>query len=153
MLSVLLSTITAVFVLLTVTGIAKAQASADEAKQLGTTLTSWGAEKAGNKDGTIPAYTGGVENPPKADYASGVLPARRLISALLGSWSRPAHTYAGCCQMGPPETVSWEYPMADRSWEFEMQEFLEDIRLNRQPAANLRDARAALSVVERIYNA
>ncbi len=36
--------------------IALAAVSADEAKQLGTTLTPWGAEKAGNKDGTIPAY-------------------------------------------------------------------------------------------------
>ncbi len=33
--------------------------SAEEAKQLGgPVLTAWGAEKAGNKDGTIPAYTG-----------------------------------------------------------------------------------------------
>ena len=38
-----------------------AAVSADEAKQLGTTLTPWGAEKAGNKDGTIPAYSGGVD--------------------------------------------------------------------------------------------
>ncbi len=33
-----------------------AAVSADEAKQLGATLTPWGAEKAGNKDGSIPAY-------------------------------------------------------------------------------------------------
>jgi hypothetical protein len=33
-----------------------AAVSAEEAKQLGTTLTPWGAEKAGNKDGTITAY-------------------------------------------------------------------------------------------------
>ena len=38
--------------------------SADEAKQLGTTLTAVGAEKAGNKEGTIPAYTGGLTTPP-----------------------------------------------------------------------------------------
>ena len=38
---------------------ALAAVSADEAKQLGTTLTPVGAEKAGNKDGTIPEYTGG----------------------------------------------------------------------------------------------
>jgi hypothetical protein len=41
-------------------GIATAPAfaavTAEEAKQLGTTLTPWGAEQAGNKDGTIPAY-------------------------------------------------------------------------------------------------
>jgi hypothetical protein len=41
-----------------------AAVSADEAKQLGTTLTAVGAEKAGNKDGTIPEYTGGLTTPP-----------------------------------------------------------------------------------------
>jgi len=44
--------------------------TADEAKQLGTTLTASGAEKAGNKDGTIPAYTGGLTTPP-ANYEKG----------------------------------------------------------------------------------
>ncbi|MET0379659.1 MAG: DUF1329 domain-containing protein, partial [Spongiibacteraceae bacterium] len=34
-----------------------AAVSADEAKQLGGTLTQWGAEKAGNKDGSIPAWS------------------------------------------------------------------------------------------------
>ncbi len=43
---------------------AQAAVSADEAKQLGTTLTAVGAEKAGNKDGTIPEYTGGLTAPP-----------------------------------------------------------------------------------------
>ena len=42
----------------TFAGSALAAVSAEEAKQLGTTLTPWGAEKAGNKEGTIPAYTG-----------------------------------------------------------------------------------------------
>ena len=45
-------------------------ATAEEAKQLGTTLTAVGAEKAGNKDGTIPAYTGGIATPP-AGHAKG----------------------------------------------------------------------------------
>ena len=45
-------------------GSAFAAVSADEAKQLGNTLTAIGAEKAGNKEGTIPAYTGeGVKSP------------------------------------------------------------------------------------------
>ena len=44
-------------------GSAWAAVSADEAKQLGTTLTPVGAEKAGNKDGTIPEYTGGIKPP------------------------------------------------------------------------------------------
>ncbi len=50
-------------------GSALAAVSADEAKQLGTTLTAIGAEKAGNKDGTIPEYTGGIK--PPADYKAG----------------------------------------------------------------------------------
>jgi predicted dehydrogenase len=54
-------------------------------------------------------------------------------------------------EMGPPETTIWEYPMGDRSWHLEFSEFLEDIRLNRKPAASLEDARAALAVVEKIY--
>jgi hypothetical protein len=39
--------------------IAGAQVSPQEAQQLKTTLTPLGAEKAGNKEGTIPAWTGG----------------------------------------------------------------------------------------------
>jgi predicted dehydrogenase len=54
-------------------------------------------------------------------------------------------------EMGPPETTVWEYPGDDRSWETEFAEFLDDIRLSRQPAASLRDARAAMRIVEEIY--
>jgi predicted dehydrogenase len=54
-------------------------------------------------------------------------------------------------EMGPPETTIWEYPMGDKSWQLEFSEFLEDIRLNRAPAAGLEEARAALKVVEKIY--
>lgn len=54
-------------------------------------------------------------------------------------------------EMGPPETTVWEYPGADRSWAIEFQEFLEDVRLERQPAASLADARGALAIVEDIY--
>ncbi|MGJ7509839.1 DUF1329 domain-containing protein [Variovorax sp. GT1P44] len=43
---------------------AQAAITADEAKTLGTTLTPVGAEKAGNKDGTIPAYDGGLKTAP-----------------------------------------------------------------------------------------
>jgi hypothetical protein len=51
-------------------GSALAAVSADEAKELGTTLTAVGAEKAGNKDGTIPEYTGGLSTIP-ATYQKG----------------------------------------------------------------------------------
>lgn len=74
------------------------------------------------------------------------------ISGLGGSYGVEKLTYYRMLpQMGPPETVSWEYPFPDASWELEFQKFLEDIRLNRQPAAGLEDARAALEIVERIY--
>lgn len=43
---------------------ASAAVTADEAKALGSTLTAVGAEKAGNKEGTIPAYTGGNTTAP-----------------------------------------------------------------------------------------
>lgn len=47
-----------------------AAVSADEAAKLKTTLTPMGAEKAGNKDGSIPAWTGGNTKAP-AGYKSG----------------------------------------------------------------------------------
>ena len=50
--------------------IAYAGVTADEAKKLGTSLTAVGAEKAGNKDGSIPAYTGGLTKAPAA-YKAG----------------------------------------------------------------------------------
>lgn len=43
---------------------AQAAITAEQAKALGTTLTDIGAEKAASKDGTIPAYTGGLTTPP-----------------------------------------------------------------------------------------
>jgi predicted dehydrogenase len=53
--------------------------------------------------------------------------------------------------MGPPETTIWEFPRGDESWKIEMAEFFEDIRLNRTPVPGLKEARAALAVVEAIY--
>src|SRR5580765_5531525 len=44
---------------------------ADEAKQIGTTLTAVGAEKAGNKDGTIPENSGGIKAPADSKAGSG----------------------------------------------------------------------------------
>jgi hypothetical protein len=56
-------------------GVLHAAVTADEAKQLGTTLTLVGAEKAGNKEGTIPEYAGGLTAAPAGyDKASGVRP-------------------------------------------------------------------------------
>ena len=54
-------------------------------------------------------------------------------------------------EMGPPETTSWEYPRGDQSWSLEFAAFLEDIRTGRPPAAGLRDARAALVIVDEVH--
>jgi hypothetical protein len=45
------------------TGAAHAAVTAEEAATLKTTLTPMGGEKAGNKEGTIPAWTGGLTTP------------------------------------------------------------------------------------------
>jgi predicted dehydrogenase len=74
------------------------------------------------------------------------------ISGLGGSYGTERLTYYRMLpQLGPPETTIWEYPMADTSWEMEFAEFMEDIRLERQPAASLQDAQAALRVIEQVY--
>lgn len=52
-------------------GTALAKVTEDEAAKLGTTLTPMGAEKAGNKAGTIPAWDGGLA---QKDYGRGENP-------------------------------------------------------------------------------
>jgi predicted dehydrogenase len=54
-------------------------------------------------------------------------------------------------QMGPPETTAWEYPMGDDSWEAEVAEFFDDVRMNRAPTSGLRDAYECLKIIDRIY--
>jgi hypothetical protein len=54
-------------------------------------------------------------------------------------------------QMGPPETTIYEFPRGDESWKIEMAEFFKDIRLHRTPVPGLKEAKAALMVVEQIY--
>ena len=54
-------------------------------------------------------------------------------------------------QMGPPETTIWEFPRGDESWKIEMNEFFQDIKLKRTPVPGLKEAKAALAVVEKIY--
>lgn len=76
------------------------------------------------------------------------------ITGLGGSYGTERLAYYRMLpEMGPPDTTMWEYPMADTSWEVEFVEFLEDIRLKRQPSANLYDAHAALDIVQRVYSA
>jgi len=74
------------------------------------------------------------------------------LSGLGGSYGLEKITwYKMLPEMGPPETITWEYPMADDSWAVEISEFFEDIRLNRKPACGLSDAAAVLAIVQAIY--
>jgi predicted dehydrogenase len=74
------------------------------------------------------------------------------INGLGGSYGTERLTwYKMSPEMGPPETFAWEYPMADDSWQKESAAFLEDIRLGRQPDPGIRDAQAALRVIEQVY--
>mgnify|MGYP002260896498 CR=1 FL=1 len=64
--------------------------------------------------------------------------AKLHIEGLGGSYGLERLTYYRMLpEMGPPETVIWEYPRGDDSWRLEFDEFLEDIRLGREPAAGL----------------
>lgn len=58
------------FCFFSLAGITFANTSAADASRLGNDLTPLGAEKAGNADGSIPAWTGGITTPP-AGYTKG----------------------------------------------------------------------------------
>jgi predicted dehydrogenase len=74
------------------------------------------------------------------------------VSGLGGSYGVERLTHHRMlAEMGPPETTIWEYPMADDSWAFELDEFFEDIALGRAPAPGIADAQAVLRVVETVY--
>lgn len=74
------------------------------------------------------------------------------LSGLGGSYGLEKLThYKMLPQMGPPETTSWEYPMADDSWAIEMAEFYDDINRDREPATGLNDAYQSLKIIDQIY--
>lgn len=74
------------------------------------------------------------------------------ISGLGGSYGTERLThYQMSPEMGPPETIAYEYPMTDNSWAVEMAEFIEDIKLGRRPRPGISDAQAALQVIEQLY--
>jgi predicted dehydrogenase len=75
------------------------------------------------------------------------------IEGLGGSYGvERLYHYRMLPEMGPPDTVIYEYPRGDDSWALETREFVEDILLRRGPAPGLDEARATLEAVESIYN-
>jgi len=76
------------------------------------------------------------------------------IDGLGGSYGVERLTfYRMLPEMGPPATTAWEYPRGDESWAIEFKEFLSDIEQRRTPSPGLAEARAALEVVRKIYEA
>jgi predicted dehydrogenase len=74
------------------------------------------------------------------------------IDGLGGSYGVERVTfYKMLPEMGPPDTTVWEFPRGDDSWRIEFAEFLDDIRLGREPSPGLADARAALVIVEELH--
>jgi predicted dehydrogenase len=78
--------------------------------------------------------------------------AKLHIEGLGGSYGlERLYYYKMLPELGPPETVIYEYPRPEDSWALELEEFLKDIRLNRLPNPGLKEGKRTLEVVERIY--
>jgi predicted dehydrogenase len=78
--------------------------------------------------------------------------AKLHIEGLGGTYGvERLHYYQMLPEMGPPETLIYEFPRGDNSWNIETNEFIQDILLGREPVPGLKQARAALKVVETIY--
>lgn len=76
-----------------------------------------------------------------------------IVDGLGGSYGVEKLTYYKMLpEMGPPETISWEYPMADNSWHIEFQAFLKDIQMKRSSEPGIQDAYQALKVVKQLYH-
>lgn len=60
----ILQRLTAAVVITLLAHTSQAAVTAEEAKQLGTSLTKFGAEQAGNADNSIPSYDGGIDRLP-----------------------------------------------------------------------------------------
>jgi predicted dehydrogenase len=75
-----------------------------------------------------------------------------VIEGLGGSYGveRLTH-YRVKPELGPPETTIWEFPGEDSSWEAEFREFVCAAEEGKSAKTSLRDALAALEVVDRVY--
>jgi predicted dehydrogenase len=78
--------------------------------------------------------------------------AKLHIEGLGGSYGvERLYHYQMLPEMGPPETLIHEFPRGDDSWALETRDFVEDIRLGRQPVPGLRQARSVMNVVDTVY--
>jgi len=74
------------------------------------------------------------------------------IEGLGGSYGvEKLYVYRMLPQMGPPDTVIYEYPREDLSWNREIDEFIDAIHYDREINGSLLDAYEALKIVDHIY--
>ncbi|MGC1853847.1 MAG: Gfo/Idh/MocA family oxidoreductase [Candidatus Aquirickettsiella sp.] len=77
--------------------------------------------------------------------------AKLEIQGLGGSYGVERLSYYKMLpHMGPPETSIWEYPMGDDSWQLEFSALLDDIKHQRPANPGVKDAYAALKIVEKV---
>jgi predicted dehydrogenase len=75
------------------------------------------------------------------------------IEGLGGSYGvERLYYYKMLPEMGPPETTIWEFPFPDNSWSLELEDFIQSIKLQKEPDGNIHDAKKALDIVRRIYD-
>jgi len=75
-----------------------------------------------------------------------------VIEGLGGSYGVENLTYYKMLpQMGPPETTRWEWPLPDKSWDLEVEEFVAAITERRRPIGDINDALSTMSVIDRVY--
>jgi predicted dehydrogenase len=78
--------------------------------------------------------------------------AKLHVEGLGGSYGvERLYYYKMLPEMGPPETIIYEFPRGDQSWRLELDEFLEDIRIGRTPIPGLKEGIRTLEIVEDIY--
>ncbi len=78
--------------------------------------------------------------------------AKLHVEGLGGSYGlEKLYHYQMKPEMGPPETKVYEFSGPDESWQLELTEFEQDIRMKREPDAGLKEAKASLRIVGEIY--
>lgn len=75
------------------------------------------------------------------------------IRGLGGSYGTEEITYYRMRpEMGPPDTMSWQFPMKDNSWRRELEEFVSDIINDVPSIPGIEDAMCNLRIIEEVYN-
>ncbi len=74
------------------------------------------------------------------------------ISGLGGSYGTETLKYYKMLpEMGPPETLIYEFPMKDDSWETEMNDFIADIERGKDSGCGLSNAFQVLEIIDMAY--